>query len=154
MHIDFEDQTNTVSKDHINLLRDIIMFTAKRENIPANTEISIVIVDNKVIQRMNAEYREIDHQTDVLSFPLQDFSVEQPNFEDETIPFALGDIVISIEQAKIQAKEYEHSLERELGFLIVHGFLHLLGYDHLTSAEEKIMFQKQKEILEEFRLER
>ena len=96
----------------------------------------------KQMDKINKEYRNIDKTTDVISFALEDEKRE--NFTKIRL---LGDIYISIDKAKEQAISYEHSLERELSFLAVHGLLHLLGYDHMTKEDEKIMFTKQKEIL-------
>lgn len=103
---------------------------------------NVIIVDNPYIHKINKEYRNIDRETDVISFALEDEKRE--NFTKIRL---LGDIYISIDKAKEQAISYEHSLERELSFLAVHGLLHLLGYDHMTKEDEKIMFTKQKEIL-------
>lgn len=107
--------------------------------IEDNTEISITFVTNKKIQKINKEFRNIDKPTDVLSFPF-DNSFKLP-------VQMLGDIVISTEKAEFQAQEYGHSLNREIAFLLVHGILHLLGYDHETIEEEKEMFGLQKELL-------
>ena len=111
--------------------------------IKESTMMSVVFVTQDEIQRLNATYRQIDKPTDVLSFPNDD-----P--QDQT----LGDIFISLEQARIQASDYNHSFEREVGFLAVHGYLHLKGYDHHTECEEKIMIEKQEEILKRVKLER
>ena len=106
---------------------------------------SVIIVDNEKIHKINKEYRNIDRETDVISFALED---------DKTMPEdkirMLGDIYISIDKAKSQAKEYNHSLKRELCFLMTHGFLHLLGYDHMKKEDEQIMFPLQEKILEEY----
>lgn len=99
-------------------------------------ELSITFCDNERIHELNRTYRGIDRKTDVLSFPM----------EEEQL---LGDIIISVPQAKDQAEEYGHSFERELYFLALHGFLHLLGYDHETETDEKVMFSKQERILSE-----
>jgi len=116
----------------------------KYENVCFPCEISVTYTDSVNIHRLNKEYRGVDRPTDVLSFPLLDVLPER---SDATV--ALGDIVISTEQAKKQAEEYGHSLKREVCFLAVHSVLHLLGYDHETSEEdEKVMFSKQREILE------
>ena len=116
----------------------------KYENVCFPCEISVTYTDSVNIHRLNKEYRGVDRPTDVLSFPLLDVLPER---SDVTV--ALGDIVISTEQAKKQAEEYGHSLKREVCFLAVHSVLHLLGYDHETSEEdEKVMFSKQREILE------
>ena len=115
-----------------------------------NTYFNLIIVDNNYIHELNKKYRNIDRPTDVITFALEDEnSVIIPN--EERI---LGDIYISIDKAREQSKEYQHSLLRELCFLAVHGFYHLLGYDHQTKEEEKIMFQKQEEVLEEYGIRR
>jgi len=154
MHIDFHDQTRSVPTDDIDLLQRLIIFTAEREGVSREAEVSINFVDNKEIQELNRNYRQQDKTTDVISFALQESVEGELDIVGEDIPLVLGDIVISVDKAKEQAGEYNHSLERELGFLTVHGFLHLLGYDHMTEEEEKKMFQKQEAILEEFGLER
>ena len=105
---------------------------------------NVIIVDNPYIHKINKKYRNIDKTTDVISFALEDEKRE--NFTKTRL---LGDIYISIDKAKEQAISYEHSLERELSFLAVHGLLHLLGYDHIKSKkDEEIMFSLQDEILE------
>jgi len=115
-----------------------------------NTYFNLIIVDNNYIHELNKKYRNIDRPTDVITFALEDEnSIIIPN--EERI---LGDIYISIDKAREQSQEYQHSLLRELCFLAVHGFYHLLGYDHQTKEEEKIMFQKQEEVLEEYGIRR
>ena len=115
-----------------------------------NTSFNLIIVDNNYIHELNKKYRNIDRPTDVITFALEDEnSIIIP--DEERI---LGDIYISIDKAREQSMEYQHSLLRELSFLAVHGFYHLLGYDHQTKEEEKIMFQKQEEVLEEYGIRR
>jgi probable rRNA maturation factor len=123
-------------------------------------EVALTFVDNKTIQELNQSYRGIDQPTDVLSFAMND-EVEDDldivfDTDTEDLPPSdlLGDIIISVERAKQQSEEYGHSLEREIGFLFVHGFLHLLGYDHQDEEAEKIMFAKQERILNEVGLTR
>lgn len=108
-----------------------------------NCYFNIIFVDNDYIQKLNKQYRGIDKVTDVISFALEDDKTFNP---EERV---LGDIYISLDKATSQALEYGHSLTRELCFLSVHGLLHLLGYDHMNSADEKIMFSLQDKILEE-----
>lgn len=108
--------------------------------------VSIVLVNNEEIKRINKEYRKLDVETDVISFALAD--------DLDEYPYELGDIFISIDKVYQQAQEYGHSNERELGFLIVHGILHLLGYDHITKEEENAMFEIQEQILRSYGLER
>lgn len=153
MNIDIIDNTNKLTNDHINLLREILTFAHKKENITNDIEVSITIVTNEKIHQLNREYRNIDAPTDVLSFEMNDPYVELDD-ELRNIPIPIGDIVISIDKVEEQAKAYNHSFERELAFLTVHGFLHLLGYTHDDENEEKIMFAKQEQILKEFQLER
>ncbi|MGB9813263.1 MAG: rRNA maturation RNase YbeY [Thermovenabulum sp.] len=111
-------------------------------------EVSIVLVDNEYIRELNKHYRGKDEPTDVLSFAMRegecDFDDEIEEIEEEEL---LGDIIISCEKAKSQAEEYGHSFNREIGYLAVHGILHLLGYDHETEAERKEMRQKEEEVL-------
>ena len=111
---------------------------------------SIIIVDNDYIHKLNKEYRGIDRVTDVISFALED---EKSMVIPDEIRL-LGDIYISLDKAKEQAKEYGHSIKRELCFLAVHGIYHLLGYDHETKEEEEIMFKKQEEVLEYYGITR
>jgi probable rRNA maturation factor len=122
-------------------------------------EVVITIVDDARIHELNREYRGVDRPTDVLSFALNEAGEEEPDiFLDESeaddYPNMLGDIVISLPRARAQADEYGHSLERELCFLAVHGFLHLLGYDHGSPDEEKEMFGRQEEVLQAIGLTR
>lgn len=114
-----------------------------------NIYTSVIIVDNNKIHEINKEYRNIDRETDVISFALED----DKTINDSPIR-VLGDIYISIDKAKEQAQEYGHSLKRELCFLMTHGFLHLLGYDHMTKEDEEIMFPLQEKILEEYGVSR
>ena len=115
-----------------------------------NASCSIIIVDNDYIHKLNNQYRNIDKVTDVISFALEDDnSVVIP----DNIRL-LGDIYISLDKATEQAKEYGHSLERELCFLAVHGVYHLLGYDHETKEEAEEMFKKQEEVLEYYGITR
>ena len=131
-----------VNKALIDLLRRSIKQTLLQENFPLPAEVSVTFVDDEKIQKINHEHRGIDCATDVLSFPLFE---DAPNMDGRVM---LGDIVISLERADAQAKEYGHSYERETAFLTVHSMLHLLGYDHETSEEdEKEMFARQEIVL-------
>ena len=104
----------------------------------------VTIVDNKTIHKINKEYRNVDRPTDVISFAFLD---EKSERELKGGPTNLGQIIISYQKAEEQAKEYGHSLKREMIFLFVHGMLHLLGYDHMNEADEKVMFELQNKIL-------
>ncbi len=127
------------------LIKQIVEFVLKKEKVD-NPILNIIFVDNQTIHKMNREYRNMDRETDVISFALED-DKSVCNASNYRI---LGDIYISIDQAKKQAKAYHHSLKRELSFLAVHGVYHLLGYDHRNPEEEKIMFKKQEEALNAF----
>lgn len=127
----------------------IIEFALKHENL-TNVTFNVIFVDSDKITQLNRDYRGIDRETDVISFALEDGEANI-NFEFGRL---LGDIYICVPRMKAQAKEYGHSLTREMGFLTVHGLLHLLGYDHMEKEEEKIMFKKQEEILDDYGLKR
>lgn len=130
-------------------VKKVLLGAIEKEKLK-NVSFNLIIVDNEYIHELNKTYRNIDRETDVITFALEDEdSIVLP--DDMRI---LGDIYISIDKAKEQSKEYGHSLLRELSFLAVHGFYHLLGYDHQTKEEEKIMFQKQEEVLEAYEIRR
>ena len=129
----------------LGLVKKVLEFGMKKEKLN-NTSFNVIIVDNNYIHELNKNYRDIDRETDVITFALEDEdSVKLPG--DMRI---LGDIYISIDKARSQAIEYGHSFEREICFLAVHGFYHLLGYDHMNEEEEKVMFGKQEEVLSEY----
>ena len=156
------DETNRVERTYLNLIEQLIVSASKKLELGSNFEMSVTIVDNNRIHEINREYRKIDRPTDVISFAIEDNDEEDfeiffetlDNEEEIEIPRLLGDIFISIDKAEEQAKEFGHSLDREIGFLAVHGFLHLNGYDHQTEEEEYEMFSLQDEILKENDLER
>lgn len=146
--IEIVNQTNEEIKE-LETVKKVLEHALKKENLH-NVIFNLIIVDNEYIHKLNKNYRSIDHETDVITFALED--------EDSLIlPIKeriLGDIYISIDKAKAQSIEYNHSLLRELSFLAVHGFYHLLGYDHMNKEDEKIMFAKQEEVLKEYGIER
>lgn len=122
------------------------------EGCDFDAQVSVTICDDEEIHRINKEQRDIDKPTDVLSFPMLFFDengdIIDSDYDMDGDFVILGDIVISAERAMEQAEEYGHSFKREMAFLTVHSMLHLLGYDHVTSEEdEKVMFQRQEEIL-------
>ena len=134
------------TKEEIKELKYVEMVLNKailEENV-GQVSFNVIIVDNDYIHKLNKEYRKIDRPTDVITFALEDY--DDIKYEDFRL---LGDIYISLDKAKSQAIEYGHSFKREICFLAVHGFLHLLGYDHMEKEEEKIMFGKQELILNE-----
>ena len=118
--------------------------------------ITVTFTNPENIQKINKEYRNIDKATDVLSFPMfekkeLENKIQEKDFLHEDI---LGDIVISIEKVKEQAKEYGHSFERELSYMLVHGFYHLMGYDHIEEEDKKEMRKKEEKILEKLKIVR
>lgn len=134
------------------LVRSVVETSLKHEAPEGHYEVSVVYTDNEEIRLLNNRYRNIDSSTDVLSFPMLDFKIpgqicEEINAFDDTI--ALGDVVLSLEQAALQAEEYGHGLTREVAYLTVHSILHLLGYDHMEEDERKVMREKEEEILSE-----
>lgn len=149
--MDFIDEQQVIDEDTKNQIESLLTFAAKKENITEEAELSISFVDEEEIQAINRDYRDKDKVTDVISFSLEE---DEPEIEGLDMPRVLGDIIICFEVAKEQAESYNHSLSRELGFLALHGFLHLLGYDHMTEEDEKEMFSRQDEILNEFGLTR
>lgn len=138
-----EEKLNEI--DELPKLIDYMIKFEKLDNLIFN----VIIVDNEYIHKLNRDYRNIDRPTDVITFALEDNG--KIELEGGRV---LGDIYISIDKAKEQAKEYNHSLKRELSFLMVHGFLHLLGYDHMNEEDEKIMFDKQERILDSYGITR
>ncbi|KAA6451411.1 rRNA maturation RNase YbeY [Bacillus swezeyi] len=152
--LDIADETGRLSDEQLAEIEKLLQFAAKEENVADQAEVSVTIVTNEEIQQINKEYRGKDYPTDVISFALEEDGEGEVQIIGADMPTVLGDIIISADKAKEQAEEYGHSLMRELGFLTVHGFLHLLGYDHLTEEEEKEMFTKQKELLNRYGLSR
>ena len=154
LEIDFIDETEKVKESEIAKIEKLLQFAAGKLNLQGEIELSITFVHNEQIQQINKEYREKDQPTDVISFALEELGEGELELVGEGLPRMLGDIVISIDKAEEQANDYGHSYMRELGFLSVHGFLHLLGYDHMTEEDEKVMFTLQNDILDEFGLQR
>ncbi|MFD3269124.1 rRNA maturation RNase YbeY [Paenibacillus dendritiformis] len=139
----------------IELLERILQEAARTEGVDGG-EVALTFVDDAGIHELNREYRGIDRPTDVLSFAMRESTDEEMDILYEVEEDAelarldddlLGDIIISTERAQAQAEEYGHSLEREIGFLFVHGFLHLLGYDHQDEKSEREMMDKQEAVL-------
>lgn len=145
-----ENETDRqVSEEQINELIKVCQTVLDMEEWDFDAEISITFTDNENIREINRDYRNIDRATDVLSFPMLDFSEEIDfELEAEDGKVMLGDIVISLERAEEQAQELNHSLRRELAFLVAHSMLHLLGYDHVDDPEgERTMIEKQDSVL-------
>ncbi|SOC38579.1 rRNA maturation RNase YbeY [Salinicoccus kekensis] len=146
--IDEEGYTSGSEQDEINRL---LNFAYEELESGSNAEISVSFVDNEAIREINHQYRNKDQVTDVISFAMED---DEFNLIHEEAPRTLGDIIISTGRAKEQAEDYGHSYRRELLFLSLHGFLHLLGYDHMEEADEREMNRLQDEILENFGVSR
>ena len=147
-----------VTEDLIKKITEVSKFALKEEGVTEEYQISLLFVDNEEIRQINKETRNIDRETDVLSFPMLDFENGKVykdmyiGFEfDETYKdgneLVLGDMVLSLEKAKEQSIEFGHSYEREVCYLVIHSILHLLGYDHETKKEENEMFNLQETIL-------
>lgn len=148
-----------IPKETLKFMEKAVRLCVKKEEFSCTCEAFVTLTDNDTIQGINKEHRGIDKVTDVLSFPMIEYVDGEPiilpgDIDPETNRVSLGDIIISVERASEQAESYGHSIEREFAFLAVHGMLHLLGYDHESEPEEKIMFGKQEEILDEIGLKR
>ena len=176
MLVDIIDDQAYLAAGQEKLLHEVIEAAAKYLKLPEGIELDLSIVSNEEIQVLNRDYRGLDKPTDVLSFALTEVSseydvdfahldlseeaeetedLEETEFEEEeAIPQHLGDIIISYPRAQEQAQDYGHSLDRELAFLAVHGFLHLNGYDHQTEEEAQEMFRIQEEVLTTYGLTR
>lgn len=156
MEIMIINQQNIVNynKEMQHIIINVVNHAAKLGRLPKKTEVSILIVDNSYIQELNFIYRSQNKPTDVLSFAMNEMSESEPDYETGNEVNLLGDIVISLEQALAQSQEYGHSVEREMGFLVAHGMLHLLGYDHENEEERKLMRTLEEKVMQEVKLER
>lgn len=144
----FEIFNNTNNDINTSELEDYIKYVVKELDIE-NAVFNIIFIDNEEIRKINREYRNVDRETDVISFALEDnMDVVYEDFR------LLGDIYISYEKAIEQAELYNHSVKREVFFLATHGILHLLGYDHMEEDDEKVMFGKQNELLDGYGITR
>ena len=147
-NIEIFNETNNEIKE-LEKVKEVLIYATEKEKLK-NIEFNVIIVDNNYIHNLNKAYRNIDRETDVITFALDD----EDKVKTEGDIDILGDIYISIDKAKEQAEEYGHTFLREITFLAVHGFYHLLGYDHMNEEEEKVMFQKQEEVLNECEIKR
>ena len=157
IHVDVlnEQEIKALTDEQLELIKRVIQKASQLESVQ-NGEVVVTLVDDDEIHKLNMEYRGIDRPTDVLSFAMNEGEEFDIQYDEEDLEEleddALGDVIISIPRAISQAEEYGHSFERELGFLSVHGFLHLMGYDHETEEDEKVMFAKQEQVLEELNI--
>ena len=157
MEIAVIDESNYLKENQDTLIQEVIAQAAQHLNLGEDYEVDISIVSDQEIHELNRTYRGIDRPTDVLSFALEETTEDDP-LGQVALPTDLGrflgDIIISYPRTQAQAEDYGHSLERELAFLAVHGFLHLNGYDHQSPEEEAEMFGLQEEVLTEYGLQR
>lgn len=139
------------------IIKKVLEQCFKEENIQdSKLYITITLTTPQHIQEINKEYRNIDKDTDVLSFPMfekdeLELKIKNKEYIHEDV---LGDIIISVQKVKEQAEEYGHSFERELSYMIVHGFYHLMGYDHIEEEDKKIMRPKEEKVLNDLKINR
>lgn len=145
------------NKEYEDIVKTVVEQCFKEEKLEdSKLYISITLTTPEHIHQINKQYRNVDKETDVLSFPMfekeeLDKKIESQNFEHEDV---LGDIVISIEKVKAQAEEYGHSFEREFSYMIVHGFYHLMGYDHIEEQDKAKMRPKEEKVLNKLGIRR
>ena len=144
MDLEIYDDTKNIPEEKIKLIEDILNFAGSYLKLPENTEMSVTLMDNEHIHEINKKYRGVDKPTDVISFAIEEDDPDEvpiilPEDEEFDIPKNIGDIMFSMDKVKEQAEYLGHSEDRELGFLVVHGFLHLNGYDHMKEEDEKEM---------------
>ena len=152
MIINFNNLRDKNLKEKITQIFELALKETYNKN---NIAVGVTVVGKKTIRELNLEHRNVDRVTDVLSFPmLENFELKSQIMQDESTQTELGDIVICKSRAIEQAKEYGHSIERELCFLALHGFLHVLGYDHIKKEDELVMFPLQEKILNKAHMER
>ncbi|MCZ3393461.1 rRNA maturation RNase YbeY [Enterococcus faecium] len=156
MDIQTFDHTKEENPKNLELITDILEFAGNYLYLDEETEISVTLMHNDEIHQINKEYRNVDRPTDVISFAINDADediIMDPEMAEE-IPANIGDLMISVDKVAEQAEFLGHSYERELGFLCVHGFLHLNGYDHMEKEDQEKMFPLQKEIMNAYGLKR
>ena len=155
INIDFLDnQTEFKTNDFKQIVNKVVTEVLNIHNISKDAEISVVFTDDEEIHSINKEFRNIDNSTDVLSFPQYEFYSPGDTTEIADKCLVLGDIIISLQHAKAQSLEYNHSLNREVGYLTAHSMLHLLGYDHMNEEEKTLMREKEELIMNNLNLTR
>lgn len=153
MAVIIKDLINTMDQKNKTLLTAAAQKTLENQGIsPRKVEISLVLTNDENIHQLNKEYRDKDCPTDVLSFPMYETIDEIIQDIDRVTEVLLGDVIISLPRAQAQAEEYGHSLERELAFLVVHGVLHLLGFDHINEEERLKMRKEEDRVLQDLKL--
>ncbi len=163
LNIEYETEIK-LEIEYETIISKVVEMAMDTEDCPYEAEINVILTDNEEIKNINKSYREVDAPTDVLSFPMVDYETpadfshledsSEDYFNPETGELLLGDIIVSVEKVTAQAQEYGHSKERELGFLIAHSMLHLIGYDHMKEEERRIMEEKQRMILDKLGITR
>ncbi|NME82968.1 rRNA maturation RNase YbeY [Clostridium sp. SM-530-WT-3G] len=165
IYVDNRQEKIEADEELVSLLKKVIEFTLKEEEVEVDCEVSLLFVDNDEIREINNETRGIDRATDVLSFPMLDYEnkkvfkeiyknyeFSQSDCDGEEL--VLGDVVLSLERALEQSKEFNHSFEREASYLVVHSILHLLGYDHMEEDDKVVMRKREEEILNKLNITR
>lgn len=165
IYVDNRQEKINADEKLVDLLKNVIEFTLKEEEVDVDCEVSLLFVDNDEIREINNETRGIDRATDVLSFPMLDYEDKKvfkemyKNYEFSQSDFdgdelVLGDVVLSLERALEQSEEFNHSFEREASYLVVHSILHLLGYDHMEDEDKLVMRKREEEILNKLNITR
>jgi len=151
MEIDFNSYLDSLN-DYEQKFYEILQVTLKSLSYSFDPIVSVSIVDNEFIHKLNIDYRKIDRPTDVISFAFIDSEKDKEKVLKSKSTYVLGDIYISYEKALEQSASYNHSIEREMCFLFTHGLLHLLGFDHVKKEDEEVMFPLQEKILKKIKL--
>ena len=165
IYVDNRQEVIVITDKEVDVLKNTIFFALKEEEVNIPCEVSLTFVDNASIREINRENRQIDRETDVLSFPMleyennmvfkeyyKDFKFDETYLDEGEL--VIGDIVLSLEKAKEQAKEYGHSFERECNYLVIHSVLHLLGYDHMVEEDKVKMRAREEELLNKLGISR
>lgn len=156
MDLEIFNDDKLIDEKRENWVKDLVKFTFNDLELKDSTELSIHFVTKDKIHEINKEYRDVDRATDVISFAINDGEDSLDYIESQIpdLPVDLGDLFISVEIVDEHAKDYGHSFDRELGYTIVHGILHLNGYDHIKPEDEKVMIELQEKILSAYGLEK
>lgn len=165
MHFYIENETDkTFDFDIEEVIKLVVEEVLETEGCPYEAQVNVLLTDNEGIRSFNKEYRNIDRETDVLSFPNLDFTCpgfyeideesEALYFDPESGELILGDIILSVDKVVEQAQNYGHSCKREFAFLIAHSMLHLAGYDHMEASEADVMEKKQEKVLKNLKITR
>ncbi|MBU3181582.1 rRNA maturation RNase YbeY [Clostridium psychrophilum] len=165
IYIDNRQNKIEVTSELINVIKEVIEYTLQEEKLFIDNEVSVILIDNEEIKKINLKQRGIDKITDVLSFPML-YYPKNKVFKDVYVNYkfgesdlydnklVIGDVALSVERSKEQSEEYGHSFTRECAYLTVHSILHLLGYDHMEETQKSIMRKREEEILNNFNISR